>query len=340
MVLSTESSADGSPGVEECDGDPFTLARSNSDSRLLNLPAELRLHIWQICSTWLSKPFIRWAADFGGIESSVEVDGGWIFTCKQVCEEALPVLATNVQLHITYLGHTPMQPTMQPQRSLCQRIESLFFHCSDGMSSFDVDRPPKQSVPFRRYPNLKTFTVCKPILVSISRLTAADGVSSLSPARYVMLSEEEKLTAWKTTGLISADALINFVARFGRGGWLCRIVDPGDHAAQAHDPDDTVSEDEDDESAEEYHSTDDETLEGEDLEKRRDGPEAKDLKVIGKMRTILEAELVLHEGENWQPIRLHTLLVTVDTRTRQMLEIRFPSKEEEERRAEESAEAT
>ncbi|KAK7749344.1 hypothetical protein SLS62_008196 [Diatrype stigma] len=356
MDPATDSRPDESPAVGELvDADPSeqvvrSYSNCHSGSRLLRLPAELRLHIWRLCLTWPTKPFIRWAADYGGTESSAEIDWDFLLTCKQIFEEARPVLEANIQLHITYMDHTPGQPVSMPSRSLCGNIESLFFHCPDGHTSSGLDRPPIQSVPFRRFPRLRNFTVCKPTLVNIGRLRVEDadgGPSSpMSRESYDALSEDEKLAAWKTTGLVSSGALIQLVAKFGRGGWLSQIIDPTNQARtygvfgtpDLSDSDEYVDEEE------KYYSTDededDEDGDPREQVKRRGGWEAKDLEVISNMHTILEIDLTLYEGEEWYPIRIHTLLVTVDVGTRQMLEARFPSKAEKDRRFDQARQAT
>ncbi len=342
-LLATDSSFDGTHAVERRGADlAGWTAPARGEARLLTLPLELRMLIWHTYFTWPRKPFIRWAADFSGIEYSFEGDERLIFVCRQVYEEVLPIFAANIQLHITYQGHTPRQPSILPSRDICRRIESVFFHCTNGHSSvFDLDRPPKAPFRFHRFPSMKRFTVCKPMLVLISRLATVDGASGMTQEMYKSLSEEEKLEAWNTTGLISARALIDFVARFGRGGWLSRVVDPEDKAG-THDSQNTDSADEDDEDDPTwmFYSTDDEDLDKENPERKREILEARNQEVIDQAHTILEVDLSLYDDECRPPLLAQVLLVTVDMKTRQINETRFLSEEEASRRRMEALEAT
>jgi hypothetical protein len=55
------------------------------------------------------------------LETSGEVDIGLLYICWQIYHEAIPILAANVQLHITYQSFSPLQPKSLPPRRLCER---------------------------------------------------------------------------------------------------------------------------------------------------------------------------------------------------------------------------
>ncbi|RYP46596.1 hypothetical protein DL768_007218 [Monosporascus sp. mg162] len=320
------------------------IAAVPSGARLLGLPAELRLHIWRTYCTWPRKPYLRYAADFGGGAELTRVEAGLLFTCKQIYAELWPVLTANIQLHITYLSHSPWEPLQFPPRRVCEWIQSMVFHCP-AWSVFDEDKPPTTSVRFHRFRNLKTFTVCKPILVRVSELLAEDGVTRMTRETYEASSEEKRLAAWNALTWMSADAIIGIAMRWGRGGWVSRVLDP-DYHLRIHDLD---GEDEDadegnDDNDEQYEpedpscSSNDEEIE-EGVPKTPRNLEAMSMEVISKAHIMLEAEVCLFDGSGYAPRSIQNLLVTIDTREKKIIESRLLSEEEVFRREEEASEA-
>ncbi|RYP31757.1 hypothetical protein DL767_005577 [Monosporascus sp. MG133] len=317
-----------------------------SRARLLGLPAELRLQIWRTYCTWPRKPYLRYAADFGGGAELTLVEASLLFTCKQIYAELWPILTANVQLHITYLSHSPWEALQFPPRRVCEWVQSMVFHCP-AWSVFDEDTPPTTSVRFHRFRNLKTFTVCKPILVRVSELLAEDGVTPMTREMYEASSEEKKLAAWGALTWMSADAIIGIAVRWGRGGWVSRVLDPEYHL-RIHDLD-GVDEDADEGSEEDdekyepedpFYSSNDEGIEEEAPKRRPRNLEAMSMEVIGKAQIMLEAELCLFEGSGYAPTPIQNLLVTIDARDKKVIESRLLSEEEVCRREEEASEAT
>ncbi|RYO96348.1 hypothetical protein DL764_007484 [Monosporascus ibericus] len=317
-----------------------------SGARLLGLPAELRLQIWRTYSTWPRKPYLRYAADFGGGAELTLVKASLLFACKQIYAELWPILTANVQLHITYLSHSPCEALQFPSRRVCEWIQSMVFHCP-AWSAFDEDTPPTTSIRFHRFRNLKTFTVCEPILVRVSQLLAEDGVTLMTRETYEASSEEKRLAAWGALTWMSADAIIAIAIRWGRGGWVSRVLDPEYHH-QIHDLDDEAEDA--DEGSEEgtenyepddpFYSSNDEVIEEEARKKRRRNLEAMSMEVISKAHIMLEAELCLFDGSGYAPMPIQTLLVTIETRDKKIIESRLLSEEELYRRGEEASEAT
>ncbi|RYO88909.1 hypothetical protein DL766_004273 [Monosporascus sp. MC13-8B] len=285
-----------------------------SRATLLALPAELRLLIWHTYCTWPNKPSLRWATDVDREAGPTLVEAGLLFTCKQIYAELWPILTANVQLHITYPNHSPEEPLQFPPPHVCEWIRSMVFHSWVGLSGLDVDDiPPKTSIRFRRFRNLKTFTLCKPIWVRVSELLAEDGITRMTQETYETSSEEEKLAAWGALTWMSAGAIIGMVT-WDRGSWVSRVLGP-EYRPQIHDSDS----DGDNEDA------------GEDSEE----DEAMELEVINKLHPILEAELYLFEGSGYAPLLIQTLLVSIDIRAKKIIESRLLSKEEMGKRLEE-----
>ncbi|RYP91542.1 hypothetical protein DL770_002322 [Monosporascus sp. CRB-9-2] len=320
-----------------------------SGARLLGLPAELRLKIWRTYCIWPRKPYLRYAADFNGGAEVKLVKASLLFTCKQIYAELWPILTANVQLHITYLSHSPWEALQFPPRRVCEWIQSVVFHCP-AWSVFDEDAPPTTSVKFHRFRNLKTFTVCKPLLVRVSELLAEDGVTTMTRETYEASSEEKRLAAWDALTWMSADAIIGITVRWGRGGWVSwvsRVLGPEYRLRmRGFDGEDEVAEegseedDEEDEPEDPFYSSNDEGIEGEARKRRRSNLKAMNMEVISKAHIMLEAELCLFTGSGYAPTPIQTLLVTIDTRDVKIIERRLLSEEEVRRREEEALEAT
>ncbi|RYP65337.1 hypothetical protein DL769_006352 [Monosporascus sp. CRB-8-3] len=314
---SSDSAMDsGKPGTRPSEQTTPSL----SGATLLGLPAELRLQIWRTYCTWPRKPYLRYAADFSGGAEMTLVEAGLLFTCKQIYAELWPILTANVQLHITYLSHSPEEPLQFPSPHVCEWIRSMVFHCSAGLSLWDEDVPPETPIRFHGFPNLKTFTVCKPMWVRVDELLAEDGVTRMTRETYEASSEEKKLAAWVALTWMSADAIIGIVVRWARSSWLSKVLDPEYHL-QIHD----LESDGENEDA------------GKDSEGQN---EAMELEVINNVHTILEAELCLFEGSGYAPALIQTLLVTIDMRHKKIIESRLLSDEEMGKRGEEASEAT
>ncbi|RYP69003.1 hypothetical protein DL771_006329 [Monosporascus sp. 5C6A] len=294
----------------------------SSGAGLLALPAELRRQIWLTYCTWPRQLYLRYAADFGGGAEMTLVEAGLLFTCKQIYAELRPVLMANVQLHITYLSHSPWEPLQFPPPPVCEWIQSMVFHCPAwSVVHDDEDTPPTTSIRFHRFRNLKTFTVCKPIPVRVSELLAEDGVTPMTRETYEASSEEKRLAAWGGLTWISADAIIGTAVRWGRGGWVSQVLDPEYHL-RINDLD---GEGED-------------AGEGSDEDNEKCEPE--DLQVISKTHIMLEAELCLFEESGYAATLIQSLLVTIDTRDKNIIESRLLSEEEVSSREVEASEAT
>ncbi|KAH7029802.1 uncharacterized protein B0I36DRAFT_364278 [Microdochium trichocladiopsis] len=216
----------------------------------------------------VERPWLRYCANQDtSTEWNLEIDEGLALVCKQVYQETQPCIRAALDLHVVYSLSAPQQLAQLPDRDLRKDIRNVIFHIaapSEQMRMFCYDRPPKRPFKLHRFPNLDTFTVWVPIHVPIQELIpppSRTGSSRLRTTFYDLMpgwqeseeaSEEhlemacatccamrkkEKAALWRNR--YGAQELIDFVSRFGRGGWLSRIVDPERHPEPLTlDPDD------------------------------------------------------------------------------------------------------
>jgi hypothetical protein len=169
------------------------------------------------------------------------------------------------------------------------RGENVFF----AGGRFDSeDRPPK--VPFRlyRFTRLKTFAICKPIPIDIGELFGPD--LSMTVGSYEALSEDGKLALWEVSGIPSLEHGIRDIERYGRGSWLCELARDGVCIlATSNSPD---NEDGDAEEDEDRYDTDWElscTATEAELAKYDEDNQLRQIKIVKKMRIVMEGELYL-----------------------------------------------
>jgi hypothetical protein len=327
---------------------------------LLGLPPELRQHIWRIFYGSVAVPHMRYACDYGGIETSGSADTTPLYVCKQIYAEATPILYASLKLHIVYNPHSPGQLEILPPRATRDVVREVFFHCGT-MEFWGEDRPPKRPFPFHKYPRLATFRITKKTMVSVESLTHQhddyDALTTtttttmticLTPTTYAELSAEDKVKAWKRFGAVSAERVVRDIADFGRSGWLSRVVDPQTHTEPVSLEPDSDSEF-DDEDWEEWTTVGASDSEPEEFKEDEEGgeKEAGTQKLslfrgaVNRMKTIIELEYKLWHGEGlWRSSVIDTFLVTVDARDRRVIDYRLLSPEEVEFREEWSRRAS
>jgi hypothetical protein len=325
---------------------------------LLGLPPELRQHIWRIFYGSVAVPHMRYACDYGGIETSGSADTSPLYVCKQIYAEVMPILYASLKLHIVYNPHSPGQLSILPPRATRDDVREVLFHCGT-MEFLGEDRPPKRPFPFHKYPRLATFRITKKTMVSVGSLshqpdeydaltTTTTMTICLTPATYAELSAEDKVNAWKRFGAVSAERVVRDIVDFGRRGWLSRVVDPQTHTEPVSlEPDsDSEFDGEDWEAFTAVGASDSEPEEfTEDYQGGEREAETQKLSlfrgVMNRMKTIIELEYKLWHGQDsWRSNVIDTFLVTVDARDRRVIDYRLLSPDEVEFRDEWSRMAT
>jgi hypothetical protein len=322
---------------------------------LLGLPPELRQHIWRIYYGSLAVPRMRYACDYGGIETSGSAETSPLYVCKQIYADAMPILYASLKLHIVYNPHSPGQLQRLPPRATRDDVREVFFHCGT-LEFLGESRPPMRPFPFHKYPRLATFRITKKTMVPVGSLThqhdddddtsTTTTTTPLTTATYAELSAEDKVNAWKRFGAGSAERVVRDIADFGRSGWLSRLVDLQTHTEPLTLEPDSDSDYDGDEDWEAwtaigaYDSEPEEFKEGEEKD-----AEAYKLSlfrgIINRMRTIIELEYKLwHGSDPWRSNVIDTFLVTVDARDRRVIDYRLLSPDEVEFRDEWSRMAT
>ncbi|KAH7037024.1 uncharacterized protein B0I36DRAFT_313165 [Microdochium trichocladiopsis] len=348
--------------------------------QLLSLPTELRQYMWAIYYREVDRPWLRYAVDVGsGIESQCEIPKALASTCKQIFEETRPFIGQHgkLDLHIVYPPYMPTQLPILPAKDLRKAINHIIFHVADisGGIAWDYDRPPKRPVKFHRFPNLTDFTVCVPTHVPIQELFLPESEQRSTQIRstfgldgspgesdeyipaavlldaqntYRSLTADQKVALWKNR--YSAKAFIDFCCRVGRGGWLSRVVDPGTHPLPL-----ALEADIDTENTGDAWDTFDEDYEGSEGSERSEGEEDSDAAaqtltefraVAARLRVVVECELWAtarggpHNSYTTHPIDSEPLLLRLDPRRVDILEMRPLGVEESILRSQQSKEAS
>lgn len=324
----------------------------------MGLPPEVRQHIWRIYYGSVAVPRMRYACDYGGIETSGSADTSPLYVCKQIYAEAMPILYASLKLHIVYNPHSPSQLERLPPRATRDDVREVFFHCGT-LEFLGEDRPPKRPFPFHKYPRLATFRITKKTMVPVGSLThqhdddeasmtTTTMTTFLTPTTYAELSAEDKVNAWKRFGAVSAESVVRDIADFGRSGWMSRVIDLQTHTEPLGLEPDSDSEF-DDEDWEAWTAVGASDSEPEEFEEDEEGgeKEAGTQKlslfrgIINRLRTIIELEYKLwHGADPWRSNVIDTFLVTVDARDRRVIDYRLLSPDEVEFREEWSAMAT
>ncbi|KAG9251099.1 uncharacterized protein F5Z01DRAFT_663987 [Emericellopsis atlantica] len=335
----------------------WTDVASQKQSRLMALPAEVRIKIWTRFFSHVARPRLRYAVDFEwALDTDSHFDIAWLYASKRLYLDAWPVFLAQVRLDVVYIGHSPTQLAVLPPPILRRELREICFHCPVSVME---ERPPRRPFPFHRYPRLRNFHIASNILVLLDRFRCKDSNGPMTVDMYRALSPPERLAAWKDAGLPSVDEIIEHMTSMGKGGWLSRVVDPKTFTRplvltqDSSDDDDDDGEDGNEEWqgwTEPQYSEDEQEEKGLFYRARRsaewlEAKEARDLeafrKVAKQMHTLVEAELTLFE-RNVYPMpddTLDTLFVLVDTRTRKIMEMRMLDAEEIEERARWAAQA-
>lgn len=314
---------------------------------LLDMPPEIRATIWRMVYEEVAVPRLRYAGDHrGGIQRSTQVQGmGLVLACKQLYAEVRPVLLANIELHVIYPDHSPSQLGILPPAVVGDNAPVIYYHC--GQNEWDDHRPPRRPFKFHRFPGVQVFRVTKATPVFIGQLRAVweHGKPKLTRSVYESLSDAKRYRAWKASRVASVDRVVTYMANFGRGGWLSRVIDPVKFPEPIElEPDDDAEFD----NAKWRNLNRD--FEAENRIRRRraagldPGPAddslegranyreelAKCREVVSGMRVIVELEFNLSTGQRQTFLDsiFEVLLVVVDVRTRTVLEYRFLMDEE------------
>ncbi|KAI6778121.1 uncharacterized protein J7T54_001925 [Emericellopsis cladophorae] len=339
----------------------WTDVASQSQSRLMALPAELRAKIWTSFFSHVARPRLRYACDLEwslDTDSHFEID--WLYASKRLYLDAWPVCLAQVRLDVVYIGHAPTQLAVLPPPILRRELREICFHCPVSVME---ERPPRRPFPFHRYPRLSTFRIASNILILLDRFRCKESNVPMTVEVYRALSPPERLAAWKDAGLPSVDEIMEHMTGMGKSGWLSRVVDPKNFTRplvltlDSDDDDDDEGGGGREDSSEEWQGwTEPQCSEDEQEEKGLfyqaprsaewlAAKEARDLeafrRVAEQVHTLVEAELTLFE-RNVYPMpddTLDTLFVLVDTRTRKIMEMRMLDAAEMEERARWAAQA-
>jgi hypothetical protein len=303
----------------------------------------------------------------GGIQTSASAELHLLATCKKICSEAKPSMLAELQLNIVYMSRAPGPLAQLPPRWIRRSVRHIRFCCPHGSGASDPGRPPKLPFPFHNFSKLTTFTVCRDLKIDVTTLVNSATNEQMTKATYDQLSPEEKSSAWRAAGLLSAEDVISRVAAFGRGGWLSRVVDPKNVRLPVNleadsDPEDDhldwdewtygllPSEPDDEESGGGW--------DGDDIDHGYTNPPNEEIRGLEKIKTETEASMPARLKKLRDTVaRMQTLIETnthlvsaddvldkwffiIDVASRAIIEIKQISEEEQEERHEWTREAT